>query len=156
MSYGIDIQFALQASTAYVPGPATFSHWARTALRERPDPAELTVRVVDAAEMTQLNRNYRGQDGTTNVLSFPITDLPDPTLALLGDVVICADVVAAEAVAQRKSIEAHWAHMTVHGVLHLLGYDHINDDDARVMEMREVDILKALGYADPYDAMDIL
>ncbi|MDH4273814.1 MAG: rRNA maturation RNase YbeY [Gammaproteobacteria bacterium] len=156
MTYFIDVQFALDKPPAHVPGPATFSHWARTALREHADAAELTVRVVDAAEMVQLNQDYRGKDGTTNVLSFPIEDLPDPELALLGDVVICADVVAAEAAAQRKPVEAHWAHMTVHGVLHLLGYDHINDDDARLMEAREVKILTSLGYTDPYLTMDTL
>lgn len=111
--------------------------------------AELCIRIVDAAESAALNQRYRSKPGSTNVLSFPC-DADVDGLALLGDLVICAPVVAQEADAQAKSEAAHWAHMVVHGVLHLLGYDHIGDHDAQIMESKERAILAGLGFPDPY------
>lgn len=112
--------------------------------------AELTVRIVDEREIRELNLSYRGMDKPTNVLSFP-ADLPDHIdLPLLGDVVICAAVVKREAEQQHKVAEHHWAHMVIHGCLHLLGYDHIDDDDAATMEALEVAILEDLNIPDPY------
>jgi probable rRNA maturation factor len=116
--------------------------------------AEVTVRIVDAAESQQLNLTYRGKDKPTNVLSFPFQQPPGMELPLLGDLVICTPVVAAEAQEQGKTLAAHWAHMIVHGCLHLLGYDHINEDDASEMEAEEIQILQQLGYADPYWILD--
>ena len=112
--------------------------------------AELSIRLVDAAESQALNARYRQRNTPTNVLSFP-ADIPDYVeLPLLGDIVICAPVVAREAREQHKTQEAHWAHMLVHGTLHLLGYDHANDTDAAIMEDLETKILKQLHYPPPY------
>lgn len=111
---------------------------------------EVTIRLVDNAEIQELNREYRGKDYPTNVLSFPCDwDLPEQP-RLLGDIVIAAAVVNQEAKAQKKAIEAHWAHMVIHGFLHLLGYDHIEDSEAETMENIERKILAELGYPDPY------
>lgn len=111
---------------------------------------EISVRLVDDAEMSALNKTYRGKNGSTNVLSFP-ADLPiEIDDGLLGDIVICAPVVNSEAKLQHKTFNAHWAHMTVHGTLHLLGYDHIEDTDAHEMESLETAILGRLNYPCPY------
>jgi probable rRNA maturation factor len=126
-----------------VPAPGQLRRWALAALGRRA--GELTVRVVGAAESRALNRRYRGKDKPTNVLSFP-SDAP----GALGDLVICAPVVNREAREQGKRPNQHWAHMVVHGVLHLLGLDHIRPADARVMEGRERAILARLAYPDPY------
>ncbi|WP_054113567.1 rRNA maturation RNase YbeY [Marinagarivorans algicola] len=112
--------------------------------------SDITVRIVDEAESQILNRDYRGKDAPTNVLSFP-SDLPDfIEEPLLGDLIICTQVVNREACAQQKTLEAHWAHMVVHGTLHLLGYDHIENDEAQIMEALETRILVALHYPAPY------
>jgi probable rRNA maturation factor len=112
--------------------------------------AELTIRLVDEPESQELNREYRQKDKPTNVLSFP-ADLPDiVNLPLLGDLIICAPVVAKEAEEQQKPLESHWAHMVVHGTLHLLGYDHIDENDANIMEAIETDVLAAMSIACPY------
>ena len=113
--------------------------------------AEVSVRLVDSEEMAVLNETYRGKKGATNVLSFP-ADLPsDLPLPLLGDIVICAPIVRDEAAQQGKSQNAHWAHMTVHGTLHLLGYDHMEEQEAEHMEALESTILNELKYACPYE-----
>lgn len=112
--------------------------------------SDITIRVVDEAESQALNRDYRAKDAPTNVLSFP-SDIPDfINEPFLGDLVICAQVVCCEASCQNKTLEAHWAHMVVHGTLHLLGYDHIDDDEADVMEALETRILTELNYPAPY------
>mgnify|MGYP001819309540 CR=1 FL=1 len=144
----IEVQYALAA--AGLPTADQIRDWAAMALQERSADAELTVRIVDEAEITALNLQFRGKDGSTNVLSFPHETLPGIAPSLLGDVVICAPVVASEAVAQGKPLQAHWAHMVVHGVLHLLGHDHHHDAEAREMETLEAGLLAALGVPDPY------
>ncbi|MBI3773493.1 MAG: rRNA maturation RNase YbeY [Gammaproteobacteria bacterium] len=150
MSVELDVQYAVEDGDAEPPGLEQIRAWVEAVVNKERDDAELTIRIVDAKEIRELNRDYRHKDSATNVLSFPFEAPPGVDLPLLGDVVICAAVVLEEARAQGKTPEAHWAHMVVHGVLHLLGYDHISDADAEVMERREVEILAGLGYADPY------
>ena len=137
-----------------VPSSPSFREWVEAALRgaKRRKATELSIRIVDAKEGRALNRDYRGKDYATNVLSFPAELPPGINLPLIGDLVICAPVVTREAAEQGKPARHHWAHMTVHGVLHLLGYDHIEDDEAEAMEALETQILARLGIADPYRA----
>jgi probable rRNA maturation factor len=144
----VDVQYALTAEG--IPEEDAIRQWVLLALPEQKKDSELTVRVVDEAEMTALNRQFRGKDGATNVLSFPFEAVGGVASGLLGDVVICAPVVASEAIAQDKPLHAHWAHMVIHGVLHLLGYDHHGEEDAQEMEAREAQLLASLGYANPY------
>jgi len=127
--------------------------WAEKALLQDED-SQVTLRIVDTDESQALNKEFRGKDKPTNVLSFPM-EMPDEfALALesklLGDIVICADIVVRESEQQNKTTEAHWAHMLTHGMLHLQGYDHINDNDAEEMEALEIKILKQSGFEDPY------
>ncbi|WHI52144.1 rRNA maturation RNase YbeY [Microbulbifer sp. MLAF003] len=137
-----------------LPSDEDIRAWIITALTDHREKAELAVRIVDEEESQQLNSQYRGKDKPTNVLSFH-TDFPaELNLPLLGDLVICAPVVQMEADQQGKSISAHWAHMLVHGTLHLLGYDHIEDAEAEVMEQLETKLLAGLGYADPYAPLE--
>ena len=135
-----------------VPASASFRLWVAAALQgaKRRQPSELSIRIVDTAEGLALNRDYRGKDYATNVLSFPVELPPGVKLPLIGDLAICAPVVLREAAEQHKAPRDHWAHLTVHGVLHLLGYDHIKDDEAEVMESLETRILAGLGITDPY------
>jgi len=144
----IDVQYAISAEG--IPAADAVRHWVDHALQGRRPAAELAVRIVDEAEITALNRQYRGKDGATNVLSFPYEDMPGVDTEQLGDIVICAPVVAAEAVTQGKSLEAHWAHIVIHGVLHLLGHDHRREAEAQEMETLETGLLAALGFPDPY------
>ena len=131
------------------PDDASLMRWAALALRDDPG-KELTIRLVDAAESQALNSEYRHKDSPTNVLSFPADLPPELNIPLLGDLVICVPVVNREAAEQGKASEAHWAHMVIHGCLHLLGHDHIDDDEAEVMEQLERQLLAELGIADPY------
>jgi probable rRNA maturation factor len=126
-----------------LPLRADFVRWARAALVGG---GEITIRLVDADEGQALNKEYRGKDYATNVLSFPYDTEP----VVLGDLVICPSVVGREATEQNKPLAAHYAHLTVHGMLHLQGWDHDNDEDAQAMEDEEREILAALGYPDPY------
>lgn len=135
-----------------IPGAMQFQSWAEAALSGRRDQAELVVRIVDREESRQLNREYRSKDKPTNVLSFPFEAPAVVESDLLGDLVICAPLVTEEALAQDKPLQAHWAHLLVHGVLHLLGFDHINEQEADVMEGLEVEVLESLGFPDPYQS----
>ncbi len=145
----LDIQRAVEHDG--VPSDQDFQTWAEAALLPYEKPFELTIRVVDSEESQTLNLNYRQKNKPTNVLSFPF-EVPDGIeLDLLGDLVICAEIVAKEANEQQKTLAAHWAHMTIHGCLHLLGFDHINDDEAEEMEALEIDIIEKLGFNNPYE-----
>ena len=138
------------ASGADIPEEKAFRHWVEAALSGRRESAELVIRVVDEEEGRQLNRRYRGQDRATNVLSFPFEAPAMVETELLGDLVVCAPVVVREAQEQAKAADAHWAHLTVHGLLHLLGFDHQNEREAAAMEKLEIVILAELGFPDPY------
>lgn len=145
---------ALQFASRGAPRRTAMVTWATAALRGMREPAAVCLRVVDVAEASALNARYRGRDYAPNVLSFPTGELPPLPHRLLGDIVLCAPVINAEAKAQLKTKEAHWAHMIVHGVLHLLGLDHAVPNEARRMERRESSILKELGYPNPYQVVE--
>ncbi len=148
----VDVTFA--ARRPWVPRRAQFERWVNAALSRAatpPAPAHvLSVRVVGATRSRNLNARYRHKDKATNVLSFAGAGRAPDGRNYLGELVICAPVVAREARAQKKAPESHWAHMTVHGVLHLLGFDHEAAPEARKMASREVQILDRLGFSDPY------
>ncbi|SHF66857.1 rRNA maturation RNase YbeY [Vibrio gazogenes] len=149
MSIVLDLQVAVE-HPENIPSEENFSRWLTAAVSPFQTQAEVTIRIVDHVESQQLNSQYRGKDKPTNVLSFPFEAPPGVTLDLLGDLVICLEVVEQEADEQHKPLLAHWAHMVVHGSLHLLGYDHIDDDEAVEMESLETEIMLKLGYQDPY------
>lgn len=135
-----------------MPMATQLKQWAKATLKDKISAVEMTIRVVDVPEITALNTQYRHKTGATNVLAFPF-DMPanlTDELPLLGDIVICAAVVNQEALMQGKTTTAHWAHMVVHGTLHLLGYDHETPANAKRMEPLEMNILKNLGFPDPY------
>ena len=144
----VDVQMA--SVQPGLPKQAEWVRWAESALEHDRRDFDLTVRIVDHHEGLALNRDYRGGKSATNVLSFPFEPPRGVSLNLLGDVVICAPVVLREAAEQGKSVHAHCAHLVIHGVLHLQGYDHSKNDTARVMESRELSLLRDLGFSDPY------
>ena len=146
----LELELQNASTSADIPAVGVLTRWVRAALEGRREPAELVIRVVDEDEIAALNRSYRSKDGPTNVLSFPFEAPPPVESELIGDLVICAPVVACEAAEQGKTMQAHWAHMVVHGVLHLLGHDHASATEAAAMEDREREILAGLGYRDPY------
>ena len=149
MNFVVDIE---SASSEPAPEDEDLRSWIRAALSNHPEDAEISVRLVDIDEMSQLNKAYRGKAGPTNVLSFP-ADLPSELkLPLLGDIIICAPIVREEARTQGKTADAHWAHMAIHGTLHLLGFDHQDDGEAEAMEAMETAILNTLHYPCPYSA----
>ncbi|MCC4264978.1 rRNA maturation RNase YbeY [Oceanimonas baumannii] len=149
MTLWLDLQIACDEAPG-LPAEQDIETWLAAALEGERDETEVTVRLVDEAESQELNRDYRGKDKPTNVLSFPFEAPPGVELPLLGDLVICRQVVEREAAEQNKPLQAHWAHMVVHGCLHLLGFDHIKDDEADIMEAREIRILARLGMDNPY------
>lgn len=148
--FEIEVQVAVDK--AQLPTTEQLTKWATTALLGRVDSAELTIRIVDTEEMTHLNSTFRHKSYPTNILSFPFENLDDDEMdiPLLGDLVICADVVNREAKEQHKTAEAHWAHIIIHGVLHLLGHDHEIETEAEIMEAIEIEILSKLGISNPY------
>jgi probable rRNA maturation factor len=171
MMIDVDIQYASDAPD--LPEQAQLTHWVKTVLQADPphqkgngenrenlktlenDPLfsssiELTIRIVDEVESKQLNETWRQCAKPTNVLSFPFESPPGIELPLLGDLVICAPIVALEAAEQHKSTVAHWAHLVIHGTLHLLGYDHIDETQAQIMEALEIKLLHDLDYPNPY------
>ncbi len=152
MSFGVDVQRACAAPG--VPPRAKLAEWAEAALDSRSDGVLMTVRVVGEAEGARLNERYRGREGATNVLAFGFDAPETPSVRILGDVVVCAPVAAREAREHAKRLDAHWAHLVVHGTLHLLGYDHDAPGAAEEMEALEREILAGFGYPDPYAAGD--
>lgn len=147
MKVSLDVQREVDA----LPEDEEILNWVKEVLvAEKQDDTELTVRIVSREESAGLNEQYRNKKGPTNVLSFPFEAPAEVDINLLGDLVICSDLVVQQAKEQHKQELAHWAHMIVHGTLHLLGYDHLTDDEANVMETKERTILSQLGYPDPY------
>ncbi len=152
----LDVSVGYAVPRAGLPAAVSFRKWVAAALDGRIREADLAIRLVDAREGRALNRHYRGKDSATNVLSFPAemaegVKLPKGLkMPLLGDVVLCAPVIAREAREQHKPLAAHYAHLTVHGTLHLLGWDHGDDREAECMEQLEREILAGLGIGDPY------
>ena len=145
----VDLQIATE-NIEGLPTEEQIVQWATAAVQPEGDEVEMTVRIVDEVESHELNLTYRGKDRPTNVLSFPFECPDEVELPLLGDLVICRQVVEREAAEQEKPLMAHWAHMVVHGSLHLLGYDHIEDDEAEEMESLETQIMQGLCFDDPY------
>ena len=149
MTYQIDIESNSQSTQ--IPALGELERWISAALQSQKfKEAEVSVYIVDESEGQELNSQYRGKDYPTNVLSFPADIAEEVGIPLLGDLVVCAPVVEREAQEQDKTLQAHWAHMLVHGTLHLVGFDHIDDDEAEVMETLETQIVTGLGYPAPY------
>lgn len=148
MTVNIDIQYATARNG--VPGPVKLRKWARLGLADIRDEAVMTIRIVSKKESAALNKAWRGMNKATNVLSFPAGDNPLMP-ELLGDIVLCADIIANEAIQQDKRPDAHWAHMVIHGILHLAGYDHIKPRDAKKMEAIEISKLASLSFPNPYE-----
>jgi probable rRNA maturation factor len=157
MDLFVDLQIATQDETS-LPHIDDIEKWVSSAInagaQTKRSEAELTVRIVDIDESQQLNNDYRGKEKPTNVLSFPFQNPLGITLPLLGDLVVCKEVVEKEAIEQNKSLNAHWAHMLIHGTLHLLGYDHIIEKEAVLMESLETKILVELGFPAPYNEQE--
>jgi probable rRNA maturation factor len=166
MNIMVDVQYATDATG--LPTASELTQWVNATWSQvkqstsslsaklQDAPLELTIRIVDEAEGRQLNETWRKREGATNVLSFPFESLAELDIPILGDIVICAPVVANEASEQNKSLTAHYAHLVVHGTLHLLGYDHLDDEPAQVMEQLEINILQSLGYTNPYTPAETL
>jgi|TARA_B100000929_G_scaffold142724_1_gene112878 probable rRNA maturation factor len=148
----VNVQVQLAVQDSAVPETPTIVSWVNTTLLATPHHlTEITVRVISKGEMLNLNSRFRGQKAPTNVLSFPSEETPNIETGISGDIAVCAAVVRSEAVEQNKTLDAHWAHMMIHAVLHLCGYDHINDVEAAIMEALEVQVLDKLGFGDPYN-----
>lgn len=149
MAVIIELSISDEVDAAALPSEEDFQQWAQPCYPGE-DEAVVSLQIVSSDEMQELNKTYRAKDQPTNVLSFPM-ELPEEVgINILGDLALCAAVIDAEAKQQGKQPVAHWAHMLVHGMLHLQGYDHIEDDEADAMEAREVEIMKALGFENPY------
>jgi len=145
----VDLNVQRACTCESIPDDASFQSWVEAALAGR-SRTELTLRIVDRAESAELNQRFRHKKGPTNVLSFTV-DVPEEIdIPLLGDIVICAPLAIEEALVQGKDPQAHWAHLVIHGVLHLLGFDHQREPDAADMESRETALLASLGFSDPY------
>lgn len=154
MKFKVDIQNVIDDDS--FPDRFHIQRWVNETLDSEIDQAELCLRVVDAIEIQNLNLRFRHKDTPTNVLSFP-AELPEELFKqkpFLGDIILCSEVIQREAEEQGKLLEAHWAHMIIHGILHLLGYDHIDDKDAETMEALEIKLLDKFGYTNPYQAVE--
>ena len=132
------------------PSTGQLQYWVDNALSEYDKDTELVIRIVDEPDMAKLNKQYRNKKGATNILSFPFEIPEGIDIDLLGDLVICASIVEREAKLQHKELETHWAHIVIHGILHLLGFDHIEEDEAELMEAKEIKILQKINISNPY------
>jgi len=150
----LDIQRIIELDS--LPSDDDFQLWVDRALADYSQDAEVVIRIVDTEEMAELNSQYRNKQGPTNILSFPF-ELPDGVegIDLLGDLVVCAAVLEQEAKQQNKALSAHWAHIIIHGVLHLLGYDHLTADEAIEMESKEIVLLQELHIDNPYQEKEV-
>lgn len=157
MSVQIDVQYIERSAESQAesleepPSESDFQRWVELSLGDKQS-AQVSIRIVDEDESRSLNKIYRGKDSPTNVLSFPMNIPEEFNVPMLGDLVICAPVVEREAREQHKSSSEHWAHMVIHGMLHLQGYDHVNDQQADEMEGLEIELLHQLGFANPYES----
>ena len=153
MDVYVDLQIATPSEDS-IPSLDLLTDWVKSAINASDsatrEEVELTIRVVEASESNAINLQFRSKDKPTNVLSFPFQNPPGLTLPLLGELIICQAIIEEEAKEQRKTLQAHWAHMVIHGTLHLLGYDHIENDEALEMEALETNILVTLGFPPPY------
>ena len=151
----MDVDLDIQREVEGLPKDQELVKWVKEVLTlEQHGDTELTIRFVSEEESAELNNQYRNKKNSTNILSFPFEMPEEVELNLLGDLIVCSDIVKKEAAEQQKEELAHWAHMIVHGTLHLLGYDHLTGADANVMEAKEIKILSQLGYSDPYRELD--
>ncbi len=145
------VEIQLASKSKFIPDQQQFQNWVDAVLTDESQHSEIVIRVIDEDEMIEFNQQYRHKSGPTNILSFPF-EAPDSVESdLLGDLLVCAPVIETESKQQKKTLENHWAHIIVHGVLHLIGYDHINDMDAEEMEALEVMILKTITINNPYE-----
>ncbi|GAB4277885.1 MAG: rRNA maturation RNase YbeY [Methylomicrobium sp.] len=148
------IEVQAETESGEVPDETQLQSWVDAALQDYPEDTEIVIRIVDEDESSQLNAFYRGKQSPTNILSFPFDAPEQVETNLLGDLVVCAPVLAKEAHDQHKPLAHHWAHIVIHGVLHLLGYDHIEPDEAEIMEAKEIEILAKLHIDNPYNEAD--
>ncbi|MCK5888945.1 MAG: rRNA maturation RNase YbeY [Methylococcales bacterium] len=144
----VDVQVV--SLSKQLPDLAQFQYWVDSLLKDDTEDSEVVIRLVDEFEMIQFNEQYRDKKGTTNILSFPFEPPEGMNSKLLGDLLICVPVIEQEALAQDKVLEHHWAHMVIHGVLHLLGYDHLSDEEAEEMEALEMKVLRSIAVENPY------
>ena len=151
----MDVDLDIQREVEGLPKDQELVKWVKEVLKlEQHGDTELTIRFVSEEESAELNNQYRNKHNSTNILSFPFEMPEEVELNLLGDLVVCSDIVKKEAAEQQKEELAHWAHIIVHGTLHLLGYDHLTDAEASIMETKEIKILSQLGYTDPYRELE--
>jgi len=148
------LDFQIVSESEIIPQQVLFKTWVDAVLKDETQDSEIVIRIVDEEEMILFNEQYRGKQGSTNILSFPFEAPEGMDSDLLGDLLLCASVVEAEAQQQNKMLAHHWAHMIVHGVLHLIGYDHIKDKEAEEMEALEIKILKSIKIDNPYEERD--
>jgi len=149
------LDFQIVSKSEHLPSQAMFQTWVDAILTDESQDSEIVIRIVDEDEMIQFNDQYRGKKSVTNILSFPFDPPEQAESDLLGDLLVCAPVVEIEAQQQNKSLEHHWAHMIIHGVLHLIGYDHIDDLEAEEMESLEIKILKIIKINNPYEEISV-
>jgi len=148
------LDFQIVSQSKLLPEESLLQTWVDAVLTDNAQESEIVIRIVDEDEMTTFNKNYRKKEGLTNILSFPYEVPEGFNSPLLGDLLVCAPVVEQEALMQNKKLEHHWAHMIIHGVLHLLGYDHISNKEADEMEALEIKILNTIKIKNPYQEIN--